>query len=110
MNHLFSFYIGDVVYLQQPDGRCNHEWSGPHHVTALNLGVSIVLDDDGISRHISHVRWVPQLLGDSSDVDSEESVDSEASVTIGTCTGLNSACRSAQAWQPPIWSYDYDMY
>ena len=77
------FVVGDVVYLRRPDGRCDREWSGPHRVTALNSGVSIVLDDDGISRHISHVRRVPQPLGDSSDEDSEESVDSEASATIG---------------------------
>ena len=67
------FVVGDVVYLRRPDGRCDREWSVPHRVTALNSSVSIVLDDDGISRHISHVRRVPQPLDNSSDEDSEES-------------------------------------
>ena len=104
------FVVGDVVYLRRPDGRCDREWSGPHRVTALNSSVSIVLDDDSISRHISQMKRVPQPLADSSDDGSEESADYEGNVTIGERTGLSSARRSAQTRQPPVWSYDYDMY
>ena len=77
---------------------------------ALNSTVSVVLNDDGISRHISHIRRVPPPIGDSSEEDNEESVDGEGGAIIGARTGRSSVRRSTRARQPLIWSYDYDMY
>ena len=54
------FVVGDSVYLRQPGGRCDQEWSGTHRVTMLRPSVSVVLDDDNVSRHVSHLRRVPQ--------------------------------------------------
>ena len=53
------YFVGDIVYLRPPAGKCDVEWSGPHYVTDIRSRVSVVLDEDGISRHISHIRRVP---------------------------------------------------
>lgn len=49
------FSVGDKVYLRT-DGKCTSEWSGPHRVTAIRSVVAVELDDDGISRHIVHLK------------------------------------------------------
>lgn len=56
------FVVGDRVYLRRPDGRCDLSWSGPHRVTMIKSSVSVELNDDGISRHISHLRRVPHPI------------------------------------------------
>ncbi len=53
------FVVGDAVYLRPPKGRCDSKWSGPHRITAIRSSVSVVLNDDGVSRHVSHLRRVP---------------------------------------------------
>lgn len=53
------YLVGDIVYLRPATGKCDVEWSGPHYVTDIRSRVSVVLNDDGISRHISHIRRVP---------------------------------------------------
>ena len=66
------FSIGDQVYLRLPDGRCDREWSGPHRVTAVGSSVSVTLDDDGVSRHVSHLRRVPRSSSCGSDAAGSE--------------------------------------
>ena len=56
------FVVGDRVYLRSSHGRCDVPWSGPHTVTALRSSVSVELDEDGVSRHISHLRLVPSPI------------------------------------------------
>jgi len=77
------FSIGESVYART-DGRCDSEWSGPHRISAIRSPVSLELDFDGVTRHISHVKRVPRpftqdtrLLESvsSSDSDSAESSD-----------------------------------
>ena len=45
--------MGDAVFLRG-DGRCDSQWSGPHRVTAIHSSVAVELDDDGVTRHVSH--------------------------------------------------------
>ena len=52
------FVVGDLVYLKS-GSRCDQPWSGPHRVTGLRSSVSVVLDNGGVPRHISHLRRVP---------------------------------------------------
>ena len=56
------FVVSDRVYLRPPSGKCNETWTGPHQVTAVRSRVLVELDDDGVARHISHVRRVPVAL------------------------------------------------
>ena len=89
------FIVGDVVYLQWPNGWCDCEWSGPNHITMLNSNVSIMLDNDGIYCHISHV-WPP--LGDCT---GENSKNSKSSAIVGTGTSISSTellCHSSWTW------------
>ena len=58
------FMVGDKVYLRPSSGKCDVEWTGPHIVTRINSSVSVVIDDDRISRHISHLRLVPGSRGE----------------------------------------------
>ena len=49
------FVLGDRVYLRS-SGMCSDPWTGPHIVTKIKSAVSLEIDEDGITRHISHVR------------------------------------------------------
>ena len=53
------FFVGDQVYLKS-SGRCMDPWTGPHTVTTVKSDVSVELNDDGITRHVSHIRRVPR--------------------------------------------------
>jgi len=78
------YVVGDQVYART-DGRCTSEWSGPHFVTAVRSSVSVELDEDGVTRHISHLRRVPRptnnngMLSEfsSTSSDSEDNTDDE---------------------------------
>ena len=50
------FTVGDLVYLKCDSDR---PWSGPHRVTGLHSRVSVLLDEERVPRHISHIRRVP---------------------------------------------------
>ena len=50
------FTVGEQVFLRPPSGRCHAVWNGPHRVTAIISRTSVVLNNDGIARHVSHVR------------------------------------------------------
>lgn len=52
------FEVGDKVHLRPTNGRCDVVWSGPHRVTAITSAVSVELEDDVVSRHISYIRSV----------------------------------------------------
>ena len=69
------YLVGDRVYLRRPTGRCDDEWSGPEIVTEVRSNVSVVLNNDGISRHISHLRLVPAFR--STDFLSNDTMNSE---------------------------------
>jgi ribonuclease HI len=80
------FVVGEEVYLRRPDGRCDREWSGPHRITLLKSSVSVVLDDDGVSRHVSHLRRVPNKVLQQkaiSDVSDSDSGDDQVDVGDG---------------------------
>jgi hypothetical protein len=111
------FVPGEKVYLRHPDGRCDREWSGPHAVTSVTSSVSVIVNNDGIPRHISHVRKVP-LPALSLDEDESSSSDEERSSTeddVESDGGRNNVVkdsilrRSSRTRQKPAWLKDYDM-
>ena len=53
------FVVGEKVSSRNKDGKCDRPWSEPHTVTTLISSVSLVIDHDGIIRHVSHLRKVP---------------------------------------------------
>ena len=59
------FSIGDQVYLRPADGKCDKLWSGPHRITEILSGVSVIINDDGIARHVSHLRLVNTSVDES---------------------------------------------
>ena len=50
------FVVREKVYLRPPSGNCQEQWSGPHTITNINSPYSVELNEDGISRHTSHLR------------------------------------------------------
>ena len=92
------FVVGDEVYLRNPIGRCDSEWSGPHRVTEVRSAVSVVLDEDGVLRHVSHLRFVPSRRPHSDD---EVTLPDEASTPSAVVR------RSSRVRRAPYWSDDY---
>ena len=66
------FAIGDQVYVRS-DGKCDSEWSGPKRVTAIKSPVSLELNCDGVTRHITDVKRVPRSV--RMDVDASQNED-----------------------------------
>ena len=97
------FVVGDKVYLRPPSGRCDDEWSGPHIVTSVRSSVSLVIDDDGVSRHVSHVRLVPgsRLNGGESDVGDVDDGDVESESCSESSNGIDLPRRSTRERRPP---------
>ena len=62
------FIVGDQVYLRPNDGKCDKKWTGPHRITKLLSRVSVVINDDGVARHISHLRKVSKCQSQNSSV------------------------------------------
>ena len=83
------FVIGDQVYLRPSNGQCDVQWSGPHRVTAVKSRVLLELDEDGVARHISHVRRVPSNACDESMSEQSSSEDDmdNASASGSDCDG-----------------------
>ena len=73
------FSVGQKVYLRVPDGRCSNEWSGPHRVTKLQSDVSVILDEDGVTRHVSHLRKIPRDTTQFKEVKEMEDSDNDSS-------------------------------
>ena len=67
--------VGGKVFLRDARGRCYVPWSGPHRITFINSNVSVELDDDNVSRHVSHLRLVPQNGKNDDDLDIEFALD-----------------------------------
>lgn len=113
------FVVGDLVYRRPPDGRCNQEWSGPHRVTAIRSSVTAVLDEDNVSRHVSHIRRVPhqgtdrQHVPSSSDDDSDDDQDLATEVDSSDDQGLvteeTRPRRSCRERRSPRWTKDFHM-
>ena len=59
VRHKNPYVVGDHVYLRPSSGRCDREWLGPFRVTKVVSSVSVILNDNNVPRHISHVRRVP---------------------------------------------------
>lgn len=70
------FVVGDTVYLRS-DGKCDSEWSGPHTVTNILSEVSLEIDSDGVTRHVSHLKRVPRGIAVSDGDDSSSDSDSD---------------------------------
>lgn len=97
------FVVGDKVYLRPPSGKCDEDWSGPHTVTDLRSNVSAVINDDGVSRHVSYLRLVPGSRGcDSSEISYEE----EPTIP---CGDGNEVRRSSRMRERPVWWRDYEV-
>ena len=112
------FTVGDKVYLRPSSGRCDDVWTGPHTVTKLNSSVSVVVNEDGVSRHVSHLRLVPGLRdADSSEAERETRVmaefrgsESSEPDDSGDETGVDEALRrGSRLRKRPIWWDDYDF-
>jgi hypothetical protein len=125
------YMVGDQVYLRPPSGRCDVEWSGPHRVTSVRSSVSVELGDDGVSRHISHVRLVPvsrkrleEVASSTDDDEGEIEVDGrgddESDVGVTEVDGRSDNClervdaataprRSTRHRQPPVRFKDYQL-
>ena len=113
--------FGDSVYLRPPSGRCDEEWSGPHRITSVNSAVSVIINDDGVSRHVSHLRAVPQFsAGEDEDsfVRAERRGDAEIASQGESDEGLDDqeqdareepVRRSTRTKRPPVWHSDYVM-
>lgn len=69
------FKVGNQVYLRPASGRCDEPWGGPHVVTCIRSSVSVELDHDGISRHVSHLRRVPPAPPDGGRVSVNQASD-----------------------------------
>ena len=78
------FVVGNNVYLKPPSKRCDVSWSGPHRVTSIKSGVTVELNGDGVTRHVSHLRKVPtgalhEQPGVLSSTESDSDSDSDVS-------------------------------
>ena len=109
------FSAGDLVYLRPPTGRCDIEWSGPHRISAIKSAVSVELDEDGVNRHVAHLRLVPgfEHTGNQ-DISESEIHASDPLVTIADIdpTDNHSADnsfprRSGRVRRRPVWQDDY---
>jgi len=49
------FRVADLVYLRST-GKCDDPWTGPHRVSKIHSAVSLELNNDGVTRHVSHLR------------------------------------------------------
>ena len=118
------FSVGDKVFLRRPHGKCDVPWSGPHRVTAVLSNVSVQLDDDGIARHVSHIRLVPADETTSKHEDQAGTVTFEegaADVSSPVIDGVRDITdtsqendqrfprRSQRERKQPVWFADYDM-
>jgi transposase InsO family protein/ribonuclease HI len=108
------FVVGERVYLRPPNGRCDVPWTGPHIVTAVRSSVSLELDDDGVSRHVSHVRSVPGNDNSDNGVKIEFGDNDEHNLTptdmqadSDTSPSQSNLRRSDRAPKRPSWWEDY---
>ena len=94
------YVLGDLVYLKPPGGRCFEPWSGPHRVTSIHSAVTIELDNDGVSRHVSHVRRMPKRL-ESSRGNEDDSSDDDDTLSF-SCVAGTEPTRDAATPPPPL--------
>ena len=87
--------VDDKVFLRDPRGRCNIPWSGPHRVTRILSNVSVELNEDNVSRHISHLRLAPKHKNN-------DCLEIEAELEIA-----EKPRRPARNRKPPAWHKDY---
>ena len=90
-----TFVVGDSAYMRT-DGKCDSEWSGPHRVTKIISTVSLEVNSDQITRHVSHFKKVPRniengemIKGSSSESSSES--DSEQDKATSFSSDQNSS-------------------
>lgn len=124
------FVVGDRVYLRPPSGRCDEMWSGPHRITSINSAVSVIINDDGVVRHVSHLRAVPQIAAEDEDSYFRLESRSDGETEAGSATSQESGSddteepgdreqeesnpevaerRSTRTRRPPVWHSDYVM-
>lgn len=102
------FVVGDRVYLKNLTGRCDSVWTGPHRITSICSSVGVVINEDGVTRHVSHLRPVPGEILDELETDSsrgqyEDSVDSQAEE-------IDELRRSTRTRKSPDWYGDPVVY
>jgi len=103
------FIVGDKVYLKPKSRKCNIEWSGPHRITKIHSNVSVEIDGDDISRHVSFLRLAPrQKINEFNDDCKYEEYSEEYD-----CDSENESKRENQIKRerrPPAWHKDYVLY
>ena len=103
-----SYSRGDQVYLRPPSGRCDQPWSGPHRVTSIRSAVALEINADGIVRHISHVRRVPQPMRSSTRTSTGSSEGDEDGGDVASSSGRGVASgRPVRERRCPRWLNDY---
>ena len=107
------FSVGELVFLKNPNGRCDESWSGPHRITEIKSAVAAEIEDDGIHRHVSHLRRVPRKVsenrGERDRTDSSESDSESSSEMEEVQQTVPQARKSSRERRRPGWWSDYDM-
>jgi hypothetical protein len=55
---LNGFNVGDEVFVRPPNNRCTEKW---RRGTVTGINSQVQVEVDGMPRHISHVRSVPEI-------------------------------------------------
>ena len=104
------FSVGELVFLKNTNGRCDEPWSGPHRISDIESSVAAEIENDGIPRHVSHLRRVPRkeeesrsIRHDSDSSGSESEKEEVENTESGRVRRSNRECRR------PGWWSDYEM-
>lgn len=104
------FSVGELVFLKNTNGRCDEPWSGPHRISDIKSSVAVEIENDGIPRHVSHLRRVPRkeeesrsIRHDSDSSGSESEKEEVENTESGRVRRSNRECRR------PGWWSDYEM-
>ena len=108
------FQVGDRVYLRPASGRCDEPWGGPHVVTCVRSSVSVVIDHDGVSRHVSHLRRIPLESSDGGMVSVSktgvEADESQKPETVSESQERTVNRRSDRIRRLPEWFVEHAEY
>ena len=78
------FVVGDQVYLRS-SGHCDDPWSGPHRVTSIKSSVGVEINQDGVTRHVSHLRKVQSQIPRLTELTDQSSSESESADNVDNC-------------------------
>ena len=112
------FTVGEQVFLRS-SGRCDDPWTGPHRITSVKSRVGVEINDDGVTRHVSHMRRIPCVAtvdvpsvmhSDSDSSDSEDDQNPQECVEpIDAVLPLNpTSNRVLRERRRPVYLRDYE--